>query len=350
MIQRERASLIAAGRAEFIPLLPTADKVEIVGQTLALSAGIEIDPQRLNPLGRDLARSGTSLANVMDALGGTVQAAITSTDLGAAVSEALRIITLSLTTTRDLEHRRIAKMFAVSDFREQSIPFQQPVSLAPIGESGEIPGLVGSIGWASCQLETIGGILNFSRQSVLNADWGLLASFAKEMIAAADRQERAAIIGILNSNPTLADGVQMFDAARGNIATETGPPSVTTLSSAVDAMAQLAENNAPLGLKPALIVVPASLAVSTAVLLDAGLDRMLGGSASPIVYDASLTDAWYLLPDPERRPALGLAHLANARDPLLDRRPQFSADSIGIRCRHSYGATALSPHAVKILL
>jgi hypothetical protein len=47
---------------------------------------------------------------------------------------------------------------------------------------------------------------------------------------------------------------------------------------------------------------------------------------------------------------VGLAHLGNARDPIIDRKPQFSSDGIGIRVRHSFGACALSHHAVKVLI
>ncbi len=346
----EKARLTEAGRAEYISLMPPSDRHEIVGMTLAMSAGANIPAHKQNPLAADLLRSGTGLAAVMSALGGDIKGAITSPDLGAAIAESLRLIVLNLAATRDLEHRRLAKLFSVDDFREQSIPQQRPLSLGTVSEAGEIPAIVGSIGWASCQLQTIGGILNFSRQSVLNADWGLLASFAKEMIAAADRAERQALFSLLASNPTMSDGVQMFDVTRGNIAAVTGAPSVETLSSAITALSSLAENNAPLGLKPALLVVPSDYAASAAILLDAGLSRLIGGTESPVIHDPSLSGAWYLMADPAKRPALGLGHLANAVDPIIDRRPQFSADSIGIRVRHSFAACALAPHAIKVTI
>ena len=350
MSPKTKQGLYAWGRSEMIPALPVTDRHEIVGQCLAALAGATVPD--LNPLAGDLLRSDTSLTGIMAALGGDVKASpVTSPDLGAAVGEALRIIAISLDKVRDLGHRRLCRMFGIRDFQERSIPFHQPLTLGTIGESGEIPAVSGGVNWASCKLETVGGILTFSRQAVLAADWPLLASIAQEMIDAADRSERQACFDLLNRNPTLHDGLPMFDASRGNIASTTGNPSVSTLENAMIALSDLTENGARQGLQPSLIVVPTHYALSTAILLDAGLDRLLSGSETPVIHDPSLSgDAWYLLPDPDRRPVVGLAHLGNATDPVIDRKPQFSSDGIGIRVRHSYGACALSPHAIKVLI
>ncbi len=352
MTPAKKAQLSATGMMDFIRVMPPADRAEITGQTIAMAAGIDLDPATVNPLAADLYRAGTKLETIMEAMGADVKASpVTSPDLGAAVGEALRIIAIALDKTRDLGHRRIAKLFSVRDFQERTIPFHQPLVLGSVNEAGEIPAVASGIDWASCKLETVGGILQFSRAAVLAADWPLLASIAQEMVDAADRAERQAVYGVLNGNPTLADGVPMFDASRGNIASTPGVPSVSTLESAMYRLSELTENGARLGLQPALIVVPTMWALTTAVLMDAGLDRLLSGTATPIVYDPHLAvDSWYLLPDPDRRPVVGLAHLGNARDPVIDRKPQFSSDGISVRIRHSYGACALSPHAIKVMI
>lgn len=349
MNAREKAQLTAYGRSGMIRLLPPADKAEVVGQALAMAAGVSLDSARVNPMATDLLREGTSLAHVMDALGGDIKAAVTSHDLGAAVGEALNLIWLDQARTRLLDHRRLCRMLSVPNFQTRTIPSQRPVSLGTITESGEIPEIVQApIGLAECQLQTVGGILQFSRQAILAADWPLLASITQELVDAADRAERQAVFGLLNANPVLADGVPMFDPSRGNIAATTGAPSVATLESAMIALGSMTENGARLAMQPAMIVVPTGYATTAAVLMNAGLDRLLAGQDSPIIYDPSLTDAWYLLPDPASRPVVGLAHLGNARDPIIDRKAQFTSDGISIRCRHSYGACALSPHAVKV--
>ena len=352
MTPAKKAQLSATGMMDFIRVMPATDRAEIVGQTLALAAGIDLDRETVNPLAADLYRAGTKLETIMEAMGADVKASpVTSPDLNAAVGEALRVIAIALAKTRDLTHRRMTKLFSVRDFQSRALPFHQPMVLGTVNEAGEIPGVASGIDWATCQLQTVGGILGFSRAAILAADWPLLASIAQEMVDAADRSERQAVYGVLNGNPTLADGVPMFDASRGNIAPSTGAPSVTTLESAMICLSELTENGARLGLQPSFIVVPTHYAMSTAILLDAGLDRLLSGSETPVIHDPSLSgDAWYLLPDPDRRPVVGLAHLGNATDPVIDRKPQFSSDGIGIRVRHSYGACALSPHAIKVLI
>ena len=69
------------------------DRVEIVGQALAIAAGVT--PGKLHPWAADYHRRGDlSLAGVMATLGQSPAGFMTSSDLASSISEAVRIIAL----------------------------------------------------------------------------------------------------------------------------------------------------------------------------------------------------------------------------------------------------------------
>lgn len=346
MSQKTKQGLYAFGRSEMIPALPVADRHEVVGQALATIAGATLP--NLNPLAGDLLRSDTSLAGVMAALGGTVQGAVTSPDLASAISESLRHLTLEAIRTRDLSHRAICRMITLPNFRQQVVPWPQPVTLAEVGEGEEIPTVTSGVSWEpTAQIKTFAGTLAFTREAVINADWPLLGTIAEELVDAAYRAEREAVFGLLTTNPALGDGVAWFDPSRSNIASTTGAPSVSTLESAISTLRRLGENGVALGLRPAFVVVPDNLEVATSILMEAGA-RLVFSAERPALADPGLTNDWFVLPSPQVRPVIGLAHLPRATEPMVDLRPKFSSDAIHIRCRHAFGVAPLSPFAVKV--
>lgn len=340
--------LTATGMADFISVLPPGDRAEIVGQVLAMAAGADIPAHKVNPLAADQLRAGTGLEAIMAALHGDVRGAISNSDLHSAISEALRHLTLDAIRVRSLEHRRICRMFALPDFKPQAIPASHPVSLTEVPEGQEIPALLTGANWQQTEgLHTFAGIVPFTRQSIINADWGLLRTIADELVDAAFRSERKAVFGLLAANPKLSDGMELFHPDRGNIAATSGAPSVASFSSALTALDALTANGARLAIKPRLVVVPTEDAAATSVLLYAGIEKLFSDN-SPIVFDGDVSSAWYVLPDPAIRPVVGLAHLPNGATPTVDLRPKFTSDAVYIRCRHVFSVMPLSPFAIKV--
>ncbi len=344
----EKARLTEAGRAEYISLLPVTDRHEIVGQSLALAAGATIPAHQQNPLAKDLLRTGTSLQRVMDALGGDVRAAVTSGDLASAISESLRHLVIEARRTRDISHRQICRMISLPDFKPQAVPGPQPVSLVEVPEAREIPVVTPAVTWeTTAEIKTYAGLIPFTRQAIINAQWDLLGTIAAELVDAALRQERDAVFALLASNPNMTDGTPWFDASRNNISGTTGAPSVSTLEAAVSALRRLGGSGIALGLPPAYLVIPDTLEIATSVILEAGA-KVVFSASSPALAASSLSSAWYILPSPTTRPVIGLAHLPNGTEPTVDLRPKFTSDGMFIRCRHSFSVMPLSPYGIQV--
>ena len=328
-----------------IAKLPFHDRVEIVGQALAMAAGAK--PGNAHPWAVDYHRRGDlTLAGVMAALGQSPAGFMTSSDLASSIAEAVRIIALEAERPRDLTHRTITRLVSVPDFKVGAVPRANPINLVELDHTGAVPTLSASIAEAELSgMKTFGGILSLTRQAIINAEWPLVASLVEELTQAAYRQEAAAVFGLLASNPTLPDGTALFHADRGNIATTGGAPSSSTVESSIQALVNMSVGGIRLGLKPWAIVAPVGIGCTLAMLFEKGLARLLPGGffTSP---DLTGT-AWYLLPDPAQRPVIGLAHIGTGTEPMVDTQEGFRSDGLGIRCRHSFAAVALSPFAVR---
>ncbi len=328
-----------------IAKLPFHDRVEIVGQALALAAGVK--PGKVNPWAADYHRRGDlSLAGVMATLGQSPAGFMSSPDLASSISEAVRIIALEAERPRDLTHRVITRLVSVPDFKVGAVPRANPINLVELDHTGAVPTLSASIAEAELSgMKTFGGILSLTRQAIINAEWPLVTSLVEELTQAAYRQEAAAVFGLLASNPTLPDGTALFHADRGNIATTGGAPSSSTVESSIQALVNMSVGGIRLGLKPWAIVAPVGIGCTLAMLFEKGLARLLPGGfyATPELTGT----AWYLLPDPAQRPVIGLAHIGTGTEPLVDTQEGFRSDGLGIRCRHSFAAVALSPFAVR---
>ena len=328
-----------------IAKLPFHDRVEIVGQALAMAAGAK--PGNAHPWAVDYHRRGDlTLAGVMAALGQSPAGFMSSPDLASSIAEAVRVIALESERPRDLTHRAITRLVSVPDFKVGAVPRANPINLVELDHTGAVPTLSASIAEAELSgMKTFGGILSLTRQAIINAEWPLVASLVEELTQAAYRQEAAAVFGLLASNPTLPDGTALFHADRGNIATTGGAPSSSTVESSIQALVNMSVGGIRLGLKPWAIVAPVGIGCTLAMLFEKGLARLLPGGffTSP---DLTGT-AWYLLPDPAQRPVVGLAHIGTGTEPMVDTQEGFRSDGLGIRCRHSFAAVALSPFAVR---
>ena len=328
-----------------IAKLPFHDRVEIVGQALAIAAGVT--PGNLHPWAADYHRRGDlSLAGVMATLGQSPAGFMTSSDLASSISEAVRIIALEAERPRDLTHRTITRLVSVPDFKVGAVPRANPINLVELDHTGAVPTLSASIAEAELSgMKTFGGILSLTRQAIINAEWPLVTSLVEELTQAAYRQEAAAVFGLLASNPTLPDGTALFHADRGNIAATGGAPAAATLESSISALVNLSVGGIRLGLKPWAIVAPAGLECTLAQFSESGAASLLPGGffTSPELTGT----AWYLLPDPAQRPVIGLAHIGTGTEPMVDTQEGFRSDGLGIRCRHSFAAVALSPFAVR---
>lgn len=120
------------------------------------------------------------------------------------------------------------------------------------------------------KLSTFGRQFTMSREAFINDDIGYLTTIPSRYAASAKRTLNAQVYQLLAGNATIYDGVQLFDAAHGNVAASAGALSVGTLMEAIKAMrTQKNSDGQMIGASPRYLIVPVGLEMYARMLLTA---------------------------------------------------------------------------------
>jgi hypothetical protein len=246
--------------------------------------------------------------------------------------------------------RRIARESTANDFRAKSrIQFDSSgFQLEATTETGEFKygSFVDSA--ESYSVSTFGKIFTISRQALINDDLNGFGDVTRRMGMQAAEFERQFLVNLLIAQsglgPNMSDGIKLFDAAHGNIATSEALE-ITALSVARQLMrAQTGPGGGLISVVPAFIVVPAALE-SVAEQLTHTITPTLTTSVNPFEFltpicEPRLTDQkrWYLAADPALLPCLEFAYLAGAPGPQTETKVGFEVDGVAIKVRLDYGA------------
>lgn len=239
-------------------------------------------------------------------------------------------------------HRAFCDMRTLKSFMPHDFPRADlDLELVEANEGSELPEmLIFDSGTLSARVKTWGRNISVTRQIVLNDDVKLLASIAGNAGANAARLEAGLVYGLLQANPTLADGELLFHADHGNIVAS--PLAVGALS---DGLAALKTQPTPAGLAAdldaAYLVVAAELEFAARTLLhSAGMDNIT------VIASAALpTGRWYLFADPAQAPVVALLHLDARRDGLTigpaSTRSGTAFDGVRMGIRFDVGVVAV---------
>lgn len=176
---------------------------------------------------------------------------------------------------------------------------------------------------------------NISNQALTNDSTALrlLGDIGARMTQGAVERLRSVLLEPILANAgagqNMADGIAMFDAAHGNVASSGAAISVTSLSIARTAMRkQKGINGELLAIEPWALVVPAELETVAQQVL-ATINATKFSDANPfqnaleLIVEPGLTSAtaWYLIADPSRHDGLAHAFLDGMRTPRVETRP-----------------------------
>lgn len=222
--------------------------------------------------------------------------------------------------------KRLARQRTAADFR--------PVSLLQLGEfgklqkvteSGEIKAMTTGEAKEGYSLDTFGGMFALSRKAIINDDLGAFARWAEMMGRAAAETEADQLVTLLTSNPTMNDGVALFHANHGNLASSGAAPDVDTLSAARLAMRRQTglDGVSPISATPKFVLAPPELETDLEKLLAelaaAKVDDQnpFSGKMTLLIEPRLTGDDWYVFADPAILPVLEYAYLSSAQGPQL---------------------------------
>lgn len=240
---------------------------------------------------------------------------------------------------------QLATTVTASDFRARTLIdiAGDTISLEKVHEAGEYKYATIKEGSNSVRLETFGRIFAISRQAIVNDDLDAFSRLPRVLARSAIAMEDELLASLVESNPTLGDGVALFHSSHGNLAGSGGAISETTLAAGRLAMRlQTGLNGGALGLAPAyLVVAPAAetLAEKTLTAVQAAqVDDANPFSYLRLIVDSRLTGtSWYLVAAPTAAEALIACHLEGNEAPVVESRQGWQIDGLELKVRHDYG-------------
>lgn len=251
--------------------------------------------------------------------------------------------------------RQVCKIGSVSDFKQHTrYRLTDDMIFQKLGPDGEIKH--GSVGEQSFtqQADTFARMFSLTRQMIINDDLSAFMELPKQLGMGAAEAIADALWTLLLSNPSTFYGtgnknyISGADTALSYAALETGYAKF---------MKQTKPNGRPLGLEPAILLVPTELRTTADRLFKSELlipSIATTGSAATVTGDANVfagkfrvvsstylsnssytgysTTAWYLLADPNILPTMEVAFLNGQETPTVE---QADADfnTLGIQFR-----------------
>ncbi len=210
-------------------------------------------------------------------------------------------------------------------------------------------------------VQKYGRIVAVTWETIVNDDLDALTRIPQAFGASAADLESDIVYGIVNSNPKMADNVDLFHATHGNLASpaaalidalsldpEVANP-VAAMRSAM--LLQKGREGRYITVRPKFLLVPpeleeAALKVTNAAIVAArGSDvNVVGPTLTPIteprLHDGSST-AWYGAADPSTVDTIEYAYLEGHEGVFTETKHGFEVDGLQVKCRHVFGAKAI---------
>lgn len=210
-------------------------------------------------------------------------------------------------------------------------------------------------------VQKYGRIVAITWETIINDDLDALTRIPQSFGASAADLESDIVYAILNGNPVMSDGVDLFHATHGNLATSAAalidavsldPEVANPLAAMRTAMLlQKGLEGRYITVRPRYLIVPpeleeAALKVTNAAIVAArGSDvNVVGPTLTPIteprLHDGSLT-AWYGAADPATVDTIEYAYLEGHEGVFTETKHGFEVDGLQVKCRHVFGAKAI---------
>lgn len=248
---------------------------------------------------------------------------------------------------------------SVSDFRAHNrYRLGSLGNLDPVSENGEFKNKAIPDGEkASVQADTVGNIINLTRQAIINDDLGAFIGLSRMLGRAAARTVEATVYALLKENnglgPVMADGKTLFHADHGNIGTA-GALAVATIEDLRVKMASQKDvsGNDFLDLRPSALLVPMGLGGDARVINEAQYDpdtsgklqkpNKVRGLFSDIIDTPRLEGTrFYGFAAAAEAPVIEVSFLDGNQSPYLEMQEGFSVDGTRYKVRLDFGVAAV---------
>ncbi|MCE5315172.1 MAG: peptidase [Armatimonadota bacterium] len=202
------------------------------------------------------------------------------------------------------------------------------------------------------KLNTYGIGWGLTEDAIINDDLDIITRMPLQYAIACRRKINGDVYAVLNLNPAIFDGKQLFCEDHGNLAGSGGAPTVVTLSAGRKAMrAQKGLRNLQaLNIKPRFIIVGTDIETAVEQLI-ASLADPAGTHAGVVnpafvrdltpICDGEITDtnSWHLAADQYAYDTIGVDYLNGNEAPRIETRVSFRTLGMEWRLSHRWGIT-----------
>lgn len=220
-------------------------------------------------------------------------------------------------------------------------------------------------GKESFALVEYNGGIRLTRRAIINDDLSAFSRAPQMEASACSRLEEDLAYAAITGNPEMSDGVNLFDAAHGNLVSATAEKAAPGVVSLAGAERLMLKQKGPKGvarleIKPKFLLAPTSLKASTEQFLGSsqlmavisttssapqtvGTANPYSGKLTPIFstrLDDVSTTAWYLLADYRdgQIDSIEVMFLADEPEPVLRQETDFDTQDVKYAVRHTVAA------------
>lgn len=286
------------------------------------------------------------LADIAIRGGGVGYGAQTTSDFAAALEMSARRVLQDAYQAAEPGARLLARETQFTDFRPQrSIAGGAFPQLLKVPEGAEVKNGALDLSGEDIVAATYARIAALTRQAIINDDVGAFADMTRLAAEAAIATEQILIAGVIEANPKLRDGEDVFSAAHGNLAASGAVISEATLSTAVAAIRnQVGVSKERIALTPRFLLVPTNIetaarkavaAVNPTSTAEANIFQGLQVIVEPRLVSQT---AWYLVAGSGDMPAVGLARgYIGGQGPEVVTQQGFRFEGVEVKCRIDFG-------------
>jgi hypothetical protein len=253
-----------------------------------------------------------------------------------------------------LVHREVFRKAFANDFKAKHSVLSSAASVLPeVPEGGAIEYAAASTEMASYAIKTYGKIIPITRQCIVNDDFELVASAARQRGRSAAETERKLVWDFVMKNggagPDAPDGVACFHANHKNFPAASGTPISATTLAAARAALRAAESPDGYQINATLAHVVVSIAGET------DFDQLINGVYMPTAAGASMTERlrkvqihvepmisatkkhWYGFADYNQVDTFEYAYLSGTDGPRVEQRLGFAIEGIELKVALDFG-------------
>lgn len=255
---------------------------------------------------------------------------------------------------------RFCKTGSLSDFRPHIRYRAGSVGDLEIkGENGEYKSMtLSDAERESITAQSRGGILNVTREMLVNDDMSVFTDIAMMLGASSARTLDKAVFALFAMNsgngPTMGDGKALFHSDHKNISGAAGAPTVTAVEADRVTMASQtdASGNDYLDLRPEIWLGPLSKGGAARVVNESTYDpdaasklqrkNIVANLYNDIVDTPRLSgDAWYSLANPNIEPVFEVGFLDGQSTPMIEQKEAWSQAGMSWRVLYEFGVAAV---------